>query len=72
MPLQFRETNEREHGEVAQQIKVLNDIYGEVAEIHGAGGSRQGGSPECDAVLFPQLIGAAYHYMDTLKNITSL
>ena len=60
-----------EHGEFAQQIKVLNDIYGEVAEIlEPVEAGKE--IPECDAVLFPQLIGAAYHYMDTLKNITNL
>lgn len=62
VPLQFREINERERGEYAEQIKRLNEIYGDVAEFLDTVIVGEP-VPDCDAILFPQFIGAAYHYM---------
>ena len=62
-PLQFRETNERERGEYAQQMEQLRLLYGDVAEFLEPVTAGET-IPDCDAVVFPQLIGAAYHYME--------
>ncbi len=66
VPIRFKEINARELGEYKQQLEILNAIYGDVAEFMGtvvAGDP----IPECDAIVFPQLIGAAYHYKDVLR-----
>ncbi len=66
VPIRFKEINARELGEYKQQLEILNAIYGDVAEFMDtvvAGDS----IPECDAIVFPQLIGAAYHYKDVLR-----
>ena len=66
VPLRFQETNERERKEYDEQLNTLVQIYGDAAEF--AQPVTVGDPvPDCDAVLFPQLIGAAYHYTDTLK-----
>lgn len=66
VPLKFREANVREAGEYEEQLARLKEIYGDVAEFAGtvAVGDPV---PECDAVLFPQMIGAGYHNRETLK-----
>ena len=66
LPLRFREINEREAGEYAEQLLKLRQIYGDVAEFLQPV-TVGDAIPECDAIVFPQLIGAAYHYMDTLN-----
>ena len=66
VPIRFKEINARELGEYKQQLEILNAIYGDVAEFMNtvvAGDP----IPECDAIVFPQLIGAAYHYKDVLR-----
>lgn len=66
VPIRFKEINARELGEYKQQLEILNAIYGDVAEFMDtvvAGDP----IPECDAIVFPQLIGAAYHYKDVLR-----
>jgi len=65
-PVIFPEINERERGELASQMEVLLDLYGEYAEFLPfvtAGDPL----PPCDAVLLPQLIGAAFGYKDVFK-----
>ena len=63
VPLKFREINEREAGEYEEQMERLQELYGDVAEF--AEPVLVGEPiPECDAVLFPQLIGAGYHYKE--------
>lgn len=61
VPLQFEEANERERGEFAEQLQRLNEFYGDVAEFLEpvtVGGKL----PEADAIVFPQLIGAAFRH----------
>ena len=66
VPLIFKETNERERGEYEEQLNTLIEIYGDTARF--ARPVWVGDPiPECDAIVFPQLIGAAYHYTETLK-----
>lgn len=66
VPIRFKEINARELGEYKQQLEILNAIYGDVAEFMD---TVVAGDPilECDAIVFPQLIGAAYHYKDVLR-----
>ncbi|MBQ1311445.1 MAG: hypothetical protein IIY55_06300 [Blautia sp.] len=66
VPLQFKETNERERGEYAQQLEKIREYYSEEADILDTVTAGED-IPACDAVVFPQLIGAAYHYMDILE-----
>ena len=67
VPLKFREANAREEGEYEEQLGRLNEIYGDVAEFSETVTAGEP-IPECDAVLFPQMIGAGYHYADTLRS----
>lgn len=71
VPLQFEETNERERGEYLDQMGKLKEIYGDVAEFLEPVMVGQP-IPECDAVIFPQLIGACYHYMDVLHSYNKM
>ncbi len=66
IPLRFREINARELGEYIQQLDTLCTIYGDVAEFLEPVTVGEP-IPECDAVVFPQLIGAAYHYTEALR-----
>lgn len=61
VPLFFEEANDRERGEFQEQMKRLNEFYGDVAEFLPP---VQVGDPlpEADAVLFPQLIYAAFRH----------
>ncbi|GHU63351.1 hypothetical protein AGMMS49983_06600 [Clostridia bacterium] len=65
IPLYFNAANEREQGEFKTQIEVLKEMYGDVAEIlpYAAVGDSL---PEADAIVFPQLIGAAFRDSDAL------
>jgi len=66
LPLYFSEANERERKEFADQLERLRDFYGDVAEIlpEVCVGDK---IPEADAILFPQLIFAAFRHDDELK-----
>jgi hypothetical protein len=65
IPLYFKAANEREIGEFNAQIENLKDMYGDVAEIMEA--ACVGDSiPDADAIVFPQLIGAAFGDSDKL------
>ena len=68
VPVYFSEANEREQKEFRQQMERLHDFYGDVAEFLPAVclGDKM---PEADAVLFPQLIFAAFRHNDIFKNI---
>lgn len=61
IPVVFTEANERERGEFNDQIARLRDFYGDVAEFLP---EVQVGDPlpEGDAILFPQLIYAAFRH----------
>ncbi len=67
VPLRFKEANEREQGEYEEQLGKLKELYGDVAEFQDTvivGDP----IPECDAILFPQMIGAGYHYKETFQS----
>jgi hypothetical protein len=65
IPLYFGAANERERGEFDEQIANLKNLYGDVAEIMDAA---RVGDPVAgaDAIVFPQLIGAAFSDSDKL------
>lgn len=66
IPLRFKEANEREVREFGEQLERLKEYYGGEAEFLEpvvAGDAL----PEADAIVFPQLIGAAYGYKECLK-----
>jgi hypothetical protein len=65
VPLRFKEANEREVGEYNEQMEKLKEIYGNEAEFLESVFVGDA-IPECDAILFPQMLGAAYHYTETL------
>ena len=67
VPLRFKEANEREQGEYDEQLRKLQELYGDVADFLDTvivGDP----IPACDAVLFPQMIGAGYHYKEAYKS----
>lgn len=66
VPLIFLEANEREKREFEEQMTRLHEVYGDEAEFLAPVlvGSDL---PEADAILFPQLIGAAFRHKDELK-----
>lgn len=67
VPLQFEESNERERQEYTQQLQLLTEMYGDVAEFLSvmAVGERM---PEAaDAIVFPQMIFAAFRHDDAMK-----
>ncbi|MEF9988438.1 MAG: hypothetical protein RR797_05130, partial [Christensenella sp.] len=59
VPLYFDAANERERGEFSEQLGRLKEMYGDVAEFLEpvcVGDAL----PDADAIVFPQLIGAAF------------
>ncbi|MDR1580678.1 MAG: hypothetical protein LBS35_10005 [Synergistaceae bacterium] len=65
-PVYFAAANERERGEFQEQLGRLREMYGDVAEFLApvcAGDPL----PKADAVVFPQLIGAAFKDRESLK-----
>lgn len=67
VPLYFDAANERERGEFKEQLDRLKEMYGDVAEFLEpvcVGNPLPG---EADAVVFPQLIGAAFKESESLK-----
>jgi len=65
IPLLFKAANERELGEADAQIGNIKSLYGDVAVILPAAYAGDP-IPEADAIVFPQLIGAAFHDRDKL------
>lgn len=65
VPLYFAEANDRERQEFTAQMKRLREFYGDVAEFlpEVCVGDP---IPEADAILFPQLIFAAFRHNDEL------
>ncbi|MCL2810376.1 MAG: hypothetical protein FWD25_00590 [Clostridia bacterium] len=65
-PVYFKDANERERKEFAQQLERLRLLYGDVAEFlpEVCVGEPL---PPADAVLFPQLIGAAFREWENLR-----
>jgi hypothetical protein len=68
LPLYFAAANERERGEFDAQLKRLHEFYGDVAEFLEpvCVGEEV---PQADAIVFPQLIGAAFKEAEELKKI---
>ena len=68
VPVYFSEANEREQNEFQMQMERLRGFYSDVAEFLPP--VRLGEKlPEADAVLFPQLIFAAFRHNDIFKKI---
>ena len=65
-PMIFREANEREKREYQEQLNRLKEMYGNEAEFLDPVTVGEA-VPPCDALLFPQMIGAGYHYREHLK-----
>jgi len=68
VPLYFKAANERELGEFNAQIEQLKSLYGDVAEIMQPACVGEPIPEECDAIVFPQLIGAAFSDSDKLAS----
>ncbi|MEI6101530.1 MAG: hypothetical protein WCP73_06805 [Eubacteriales bacterium] len=68
LPLYFAAANERERGEFDAQLVRLREFYGDVAEFLKPVCVGQK-IPEADAIVFPQLIGAAFKEVNHLKEI---
>lgn len=69
VPLYFASANERENDEFSQQLIRLGDIYKDVAEFLDPVLVGRELPPTADAVVFPQLIGAAFRDIEALKKI---
>ena len=67
VPVYFAELNEREIGETAEQMKILQDLYGDVAEF--LPGITLGDELPSDAtaIIFPKMIFAAFRHDEELK-----
>jgi hypothetical protein len=65
VPLYFKAANERELHEWEMQVENLKALYGDVADIL-APACAGDPVPEAAAILFPQLIGAAFSDSDKL------
>ncbi len=68
VPVYFSEANEREQKEFQQQMERLHGFYSDVAEFLPPVCLGEN-LPEADAVLFPQLIFAAFRHNDIFQNI---
>ncbi|MDO4587356.1 MAG: hypothetical protein Q4C95_08670 [Planctomycetia bacterium] len=71
LPIYFQAANDRERGEFNEQLLRLKDMYGDVAEFLDPiclGDC----APESDAVVFPQLIGAAFREKENLRKYIDL
>lgn len=67
-PVYFEEINDREKGELAEQMKCLQGFYGEVAEFLSPVPLGEP-IPDADAVCFPQMIFAAYRHDELFRAI---
>ncbi len=65
-PIYFPATNERERGEFQDQMKVLKEMYGDVAEFLEPVAAGEAVSAEADAIVFPQMIFEAFRIADKL------
>ncbi len=69
VPLYFAAANERERGEFAEQLERLKGFYGDVAKFLEPVCVGEPVPKEADAVVFPQLIGAAFKEYRELAKI---
>ena len=66
-PLVFSELNERERNENAEQMRLLAEIYGDVAEFLPETTVGDPLPEGADAILFSKMIFAAFRHDDALK-----
>ncbi len=69
VPLYFAAANERERGEFGEQLGRLKEFYGDVAEFLEPVCVGEAIPSEAEAVVFPQLIGAAFAEAEALAKI---
>jgi hypothetical protein len=69
VPLYFAAANERERGEFDAQFARLQEFYGDCAEFLAPVCVGDAVPAEADAVVFPQLIFAAFREAEALKKI---
>lgn len=65
VPLIFEEANERERREYAEQMERLREYYGDTADFTEPVTVGRP-LPEADAIVFPQLLGAAFRHKKEL------
>ena len=70
LTLFFKDINEREVEELHQQCKVLQELYGDLVVFTGPVAVGSPMPSDVDAVVFPQLVGAAFQEREELKKIT--
>ena len=68
LPLYFTERNERESSEYLEQMSKLQEFYGDVAEFLPAQPVGSAVPAQADAIVFPQMIFAAFRHNDQLKS----
>lgn len=68
-PLYFKEINQREQGELAEQLDRLKALYGEEAEFLEPAAVGEKIPEEAQAVLFAQMIGAVFGYGEQIAAI---
>lgn len=66
VPLWFPATNERERGEFREQLAILKETYGDVADFLEPVPVGEALPEEADAICFPQMIFEAFRTADTL------
>lgn len=62
LPVQLSETNQRERGEFEQQLRLLEKMYGAVADFLPVQPLEALDTQGADACLFPQLIGSVFSH----------
>lgn len=68
VPVKFPEANEREQSEYKVQMERLLEFYGEAAEFLPPITLGEPAPKEADAVLFPQLIFAAFRHDEEMRS----
>ena len=65
-PVYFSMINEREAGELKEQLKVLENLYGDVADFLEPVVVGEPIDETAEAIVFPQMIFEAFRVADTL------
>lgn len=71
-PLQFAEANERERSEYTQQLERIKEFYGGIAELLPVTEVGKALPADADAVVFPQMLFAAYRHNEDLLSYREL
>lgn len=69
VPVYFKDINDRERGEFAEQIERIKDMYSDVATLLDPVEVGSEIPKQADAIVFPQLVGAAFREVDGLRGI---